>query len=87
MGELAPVCDEFVVTEPSLPRAASVDELAASLNQPEAVTHRVPLPADALARARRLAAPEDLICVTGSLMLVGEVKALLRGCGLSPIRG
>lgn len=85
--ELAPVCDEFVVTEPSLPRAASADELAASLNQPEAVTHRVPFPADALARARQLAAPEDLICVTGSLMLVGEVKALLRGCGLSPIRG
>lgn len=85
--ELALVCDEFIVTEPSLPRAARVDELAASLTRPEAVTHRVPLPADALARARRLAAPEDLICVTGSLMLVGEVKALLRGCGLSPIRG
>lgn len=85
--ELAPLCDEFIVTEPGLPRAASVDELAASLRRPEAVTHRVPLPAEALARARRLAAPEDLICVTGSLMLVGEVKALLRGCGLSPIRG
>lgn len=87
LQELVPVCDEFMVTEPSLPRAASVDELASSLKQAEAVTHRVPLPADALARARRLAAPEDLICVTGSLMLVGEVKALLRGCGLSPIRG
>ncbi len=85
--ELALVCDECIVTEPSLPRASSVDELVASLKRPEAVTHRVPVPADALARARRLAAPEDLICVTGSLMLVGEVKALLRGCGLSPIRG
>ena len=30
---------------------------------------------------------EDLICVTGSLMLVGDVKALLGGCGLSPLRG
>lgn len=85
--ELAHVCDEWIVTEPSLPRAAPVDELAAPLRQLEAVTHRVPLPADAVAHARRLAAPEDLICVTGSLMLVGEVKALLRGCGLSPIRG
>ncbi len=87
LQELAHVCDDWVVTEPSLPRAASVDELAASLKQPEAVLHRVPLPADALAHARRLAASEDLICVTGSLMLVGEVKALLRGCGLSPIKG
>lgn len=85
--EVAPLCDEFIMTEPRLPRAATVDELAASLKRPEAVMHRVPFPADALARARRLAAPEDLICVTGSLMLVGEVKALLRGCGLSPIRG
>jgi dihydrofolate synthase/folylpolyglutamate synthase len=41
----------------------------------------------ALALAKARAAAQDLICVTGSLMLVGEVKALVRGCGLSPLRG
>ena len=33
------------------------------------------------------AAPDDLILITGSLMLVGEAKAILLGCGLSPLRG
>jgi hypothetical protein len=32
-------------------------------------------------------AGSDLICITGSLMLVGEIKALLGGWVLSPIRG
>ena len=42
---------------------------------------------DALALAKARATAQDLICVTGSLMLVGEVKALVRGCGMSPLRG
>ena len=33
--------------------------------------------ADALALARREAAPEDAIFVTGSLFLIGEAKSLL----------
>ena len=84
---ILPTVDEVVLTEPHLARAATVGELCASLDhRPESV-HLAPLPGDALTRARRLATAEDLICVTGSLMLVGEVKALLRGCGLSPITG
>ncbi len=46
-----------------------------------------PTAADAIAMATRSAASSDLICVTGSLMLVGEIKALFRGCSLSPLRG
>ena len=41
-----------------------------------------PTPADAMALAKRSATPSDLICVTGSLMLVGEIKAPFRGCSL-----
>jgi dihydrofolate synthase / folylpolyglutamate synthase len=44
-----------------------------------------PDPADAMAFARRLAAPDDLILMTGSVMLVGETKAIRLGCGLSPL--
>jgi dihydrofolate synthase/folylpolyglutamate synthase len=82
-----PVADELVVTQARLPRAASVHELSALPGEWAGSTHMAPLPADALALARRLASPEDLICITGSLMLVGEVKALLRGRALSPVRG
>jgi dihydrofolate synthase/folylpolyglutamate synthase len=84
---LLPVAHEVVLTQAQVPRAASVQELGSSVEAGEVPIHLVPLPADALAFARRLASSQDLICVTGSLMLVGEVKALLRGCGLSPIRG
>lgn len=84
---ISPVADEVILTQTAVPRAATVQELRAALPDRVDAAHAVPVPADALALARRLASPEDLICVTGSLMLVGEVKALLRGCGLSPIRG
>ncbi|MGH7205731.1 MAG: bifunctional folylpolyglutamate synthase/dihydrofolate synthase [Nitrospiraceae bacterium] len=82
-----PTVDEVIVTQANMARAATVEELCASLGERSDSAQVAPHPADALALARRLASPEDLICVTGSLMLVGEVKALLRGCGLSPIRG
>jgi dihydrofolate synthase/folylpolyglutamate synthase len=87
LRRLLPLADELVLTQASIPRAASVEELAAALDAEVGTAQTVPHPAEALALARRLASSEDLICVTGSLLLVGEMKALLRGCGLSPIRG
>ena len=86
-GLVAPLADEVVLTQAQLTRAASVHELASALGERASGAYLAPLPAEALAVARRLAAADDLICVTGSLMLVGDVKAHLRGCGLSPIRG
>ncbi len=79
--------DEVILTEPNLPRAATVRELCAAMSPRSQAVHLAPVLADALATARGLARPQDLICVTGSLMLVGEIKALLRGSDLSPIRG
>jgi len=78
---------EVVLTQADLPRAATVRELRAALQDRLPSLHEAPVPADALALAKRLAGPDDVICVTGSLMLVGDVTALYRGCGLSPIRG
>jgi dihydrofolate synthase/folylpolyglutamate synthase len=79
--------DDVVLTQAELKRSATVEELLPVIRGiwPQVRTHaRVP---DALGEAGRLARPQDAICVTGSLMLVGEVKAVLRGCGLSPLRG
>jgi len=84
---ILPLVDEMILTRAQTDRAATVEELRASLGARGETAYLAPLPADALARARRLASSADLICVTGSLMLVGEVKALLRGCALSPLRG
>jgi dihydrofolate synthase/folylpolyglutamate synthase len=87
LGTLTPLADELILTQPRLPRAASVEELGGSLPDRPLSVHCRPLPSEALRLARGLAQRDDVICVTGSLMLVGEVKAMLQGCGLSPIRG
>ncbi len=87
IAQLLPQVDEIIVTQARVPRAATLHELGASATACGRTAHPVADPHDALALARRMATPDDLILVTGSLMLVGEVKALLRGCGLSPLRG
>jgi len=88
MESLNSVADHVVLTRASIDRSATAqelrDELAGTITAPVSVTAG---PAEALVLARQLAASQDVICVTGSLMLVGEVKASWRGCGLSPLRG
>ena len=79
--------DEVVLTQADLPRSATAQELRASLEGLLPHTHVVPSLSDAMALARQLAMSDGLVCVTGSLMLVGECKAWFRGCGLSPLRG
>ena len=78
---------EVVLTQADMARSASVQELRETVGFRFPHCHIAPSAADALALAKARATARDLICVTGSLMLVGEVKALVRGCGLSPLRG
>jgi len=87
LQRLLPLVDEAVVTQAGLPRAATVQEMRQALAQWPGPAHEAPSSAEAMAAARGLARPEDIILVTGSLILVGEVKALLLGCELSPLRG
>ena len=79
--------DEVVLTQADLPRSFTAQELRAALDGVLPHSHVMSSLGDAMALARQLATPEGLVCVTGSLMLVGECKAWLRGCGLSPLRG
>lgn len=84
---LQPLVSEVVLTQADMARSATVQELRAVIGDQIPQCHDSPRAADALTLAKTRAARQDLICVTGSLMLVGEVKALIRGCGLSPLRG
>jgi dihydrofolate synthase/folylpolyglutamate synthase len=87
LAPLLPLIDSLILTQADVPRASTGSELRELLGDGIPVAQVALTPADALVCAKRSAAPSDLICVTGSLMLVGEIKALLRGCSLSPIRG
>lgn len=89
-GFIAPlrsVVSEIVLTQAGLARSATVQELRASLAEWRRPVFEAPLPAEALTAAKARATSGDLICVAGSLMLIGDIKAAVRGCGLSPLRG
>ena len=84
---LLPFLSEIVLTQASLARSATVQELRATLQAWHGPVLEAVLPRNALTVARSRARPHDLICIAGSLMLLGDIKAAVRGCGLSPIRG
>jgi dihydrofolate synthase/folylpolyglutamate synthase len=87
VASLKRVVSEVILTQAGLARSATVHELRASLTDWHQPIHDEAVPAEALMFAKTRAMSRDLICVTGSLMLLGDVKAAMRGCGLSPLRG
>ncbi|HEX8719190.1 MAG TPA: Mur ligase family protein [Pyrinomonadaceae bacterium] len=80
---LFPAAAHLVLTRPDNPRAASVEELLRAVPVPPSSSTIALAPSvrDALAIARTHTPPGGLVCVTGSLYLVGEVKALLENGG------
>lgn len=87
VAPLEPRVSEVILTQAGVARSATMQELHQALMGWRLPIHEVPVPGEALLFARARAASNDLICVTGSLMLLGDVKAAVRGCGLSPLRG
>jgi len=87
---LFPASARLILTRPTNPRAATLDALArlvaaqgiSRINNPPVL---VESPVDALRAAEACTPPEGIICITGSLYLVGEVKSFnaLGGQGLN----
>jgi dihydrofolate synthase/folylpolyglutamate synthase len=97
LATLAPAFDAVVLTRSSSARALPPEELAA-LVPPGPAVHVVAAPGEALALARRLVSERasvgkseaggetsGLVVVAGSLFLVGELRAALRGEPVDPI--
>ena len=79
LGALLPLAETVVVTRyVENPRSVPPEEIAEAIHAVDGrVVHQAPGPAEALAMARRLTPPEGLICVTGSLFLAAETRAIL----------
>ncbi len=81
LTRLLPVADHIIVTRPKEERALSPDVPArwvrAAGRRPEVIEDS----GEAMERALGLAGRGDLICVTGSLYLVGEIRAGFAGSG------
>jgi dihydrofolate synthase/folylpolyglutamate synthase len=82
VATLAPIAHEVIVTRFSNPRAHDPQRLAELLQSHGLPVTIAPEPAAALALAQQRATSADLICVTGSLLLLGELKARLQGMPL-----
>ncbi len=78
---IAPLADSIIVTAPRVPGKDPVDpaEIARFIRDQGLCDGEVtcqPDPFEAVDRARALAGPDDLVCVTGSLYLLGEVRSV-----------
>ncbi len=73
-GLLFPRASFVILTTPAQPRAISAPLLAEMTAHHARVSEVVPDPAQALARALELASPDDVVFITGSLYLVGELR-------------
>lgn len=79
LDTLVPLAHEVIVTRSRQPRAADPRLLAAEVKRHHVPVRTAPDPLTALGMAQSVAQPSDLICVTGSLLLLGELKALQHG--------
>jgi dihydrofolate synthase/folylpolyglutamate synthase len=70
---LLPLVDRLILTQPRMERAASVEELKQAVDRDDLVPYLLSDSWDAFCQAKEIANSRDLICVTGSLFLVGEV--------------
>ncbi len=74
LGELIPLCAEFIFTSTANPRTlppATLESLSRQLGGPPARV--VAEPHAALAAARALAGPEGVVLATGSLYLIADL--------------
>jgi dihydrofolate synthase/folylpolyglutamate synthase len=84
---LFPSADHLILTEPDNPRAAGIADLyrlAETIVDPEKILAATSVK-QALCWAKEATPSGGLICVTGSLYLVGEVKAILNASLLSKV--
>lgn len=72
--------DRVILTTIDNPRAASIAELMAALDEDTDRLNVEPCAtvAEALERARQITPPNGIVCVTGSLHLIGQAQELLR---------
>ena len=78
LKKLFPLADRLIITKPDTVRAMPPQEIAA-VAQKWQYKDRIELaesPQEALKRALSIAGLDDMICVTGSLYLVGEIKRI-----------
>jgi dihydrofolate synthase/folylpolyglutamate synthase len=75
---LFPLAENLILTRAENPRSATPEKLREFVPQnfPTEKVFVAESVSEAIKKAREITAPEDLICVTGSLYLIGEAKSI-----------
>ena len=79
---LFPLADQLILTRPDNPRSAGVDELlqlATEFAADEKIIATASV-AEALDKAKEITPASGLVCITGSLYLLGQVKPIIERC-------
>ena len=87
LNALVPLADGVILTQIEHPRSAPVFALKRALPVGDVPVYERESPHAAIDLATRLADHDDLVCVTGSLFLVGHVKSLMTGSTYEPVVG
>jgi dihydrofolate synthase / folylpolyglutamate synthase len=82
-----PGVSRIILTHAAHPRAAEPEILAHHATDLGLRFQTAATVGEAFAVARSIAGPADSICVTGSLLVVGEIKAILQNTPVSALRG
>jgi len=75
VSELVPLADHVIVTKPEYSRAMDVAVLSSEVRALNASVETAETVSKAIVAAQAMAAPDDLILVTGSLYVVGDARA------------
>ena len=84
---VTPIVDTLILTRIDHPRAATLEELKMAVPTSMVSVKECPQPQEAWDLAHQMAQSQDVICVTGSLFLVGHMKSVLSGCRYAPVVG
>lgn len=80
VAELAPLATAVIVTKPNSPRAGDWEKIADEVQKYVFEVYLIENIGEAVKWGMSLAGPEDLVCVTGSLYMVAEARALFKSC-------
>lgn len=83
LAALLPVCHRAVITAPTINRAIPADVLAKTAKKFVARVDEIPTVDRAVARALQIVRRNQVICIAGSLYVVGEALQTLQNMGLA----
>ena len=76
LKDLLPVCKKVILTRPKIDRALAPENLYPTAKEFISDLHIIPDVQKAIVHAQENASPEDVICIAGSLYVVGEAKEM-----------